>query len=281
MTITFSRIIAMMPFPSLCNEISFFIPLFVALFAFIVMGFAIQRYIVKKTKLMLCLVCFLLFISVAVFFDPFFTFLELNTDTIAEPSSTTFWTLGTVIPFSMNAIANAFLVWFIVLVFYESHKRPFFYVLVIASLVMSFLIPTIGISSDSIAALSDVYFATLVLHLVLSLIIYVLLAVKSFQMRARIQQTQDKVSYAGTLLIGLTSIFLLATLASFIMQEMPEIIPEFGAALEAIGFKQGGCTYFITIGWILSGISAATLYAGYIMPNWLKKLIQGKNADKK
>jgi hypothetical protein len=269
------------PFPNLCNQISFFIPLFVAAFSFIVMAFAIQRYFARRTKVLICLSCFLLFVSLAVFFDPFFTLLELSTDVISEPPLTTFWTLGTVFPFAMNAVANAFMTWFIVLTFYQERKRPFFYVLVISSLAMACLIPVIGIASDSNPALADAYFGTLVTHLAISLAIYLQLAVKAFRTRARIRQSVDMVSHAGMLFIGLCSIFLVATFVSFTLQELPEIVPEFAAALVAIGFKHGGCSYFITIGWILSGTSGAMLYAGWIMPDWLRRLIEVTKTAKK
>ncbi len=271
----------MYPFPSLCNEISFIIPLVVAAFSFIVMGFAIQGYFARRTKVMSCLSLFLLFASLAVFLDPFFVFLQLNTDVIPGPPNTYYWTFANVFPFALIAIANAFLVWFIVLVYYQEQKRPFFYVLVIASLVMATFIPVVGIAKDRNHALDDAFFAMLVIYLAISLVIYVLLAVKSFQTSARIQKSTDKVSRAGMIFIGLCSIFLLSTLASFVMQELPGIIPEFAAALEAAGFKQGGCTFFVPIGWVLSGVSLVLIYLGYIMPDWLRRRIQGMKRTKK
>jgi hypothetical protein len=270
----------MQPFPSLCNEISFFIPLFAAAFAFIIMGFAAQNYFARRTKVLCCLSLYLLFVSLAVFLDPFFVFLELNTDVIPQPPNTFYWTFGSVFPFAMIAIANAFLVWFIVLVFFQEHKQPFFYVLVIATAASAGIIPVVGIAKDGDPTLVDAFFATLVANLAISLVIYTLLAVKSFQTSARIKKSADKVSHVGMFIIGLSSIFLLASMGSFVMQELPGIVPEFATALESVGFKQGGCTYFTTIGWVLACASLVLVYLGYIMPDWLRKRIQKQKVEK-
>jgi hypothetical protein len=271
----------MEPFPSLCNQVSFFIPLVVAAFSFIVMAFATQGYFARRTKVLACLSFFLLFASLAVFLDPFFVFLQLNTDVIPDPLNTYYWTFANVFPFALISIANAFLVWFIVLVFYQEQKRPFFYGLVIASLAMAAIIPLVGIAKDRNHTLDDTFVAVLVIYLAISLVIYLLLAVKSFQTSARIQKSIDNVSRAGMNFIGLCSIFLLSTIGSFVMQELPGIIPEFAAALEVAGFKQGGCTYFTTIGWVLSGVSLVLIYLGCIMPDWLRRRIQGMKTTRK
>ncbi len=174
----------------------------------------------------------------------------------------------------MNAIASIFMVWFIVLVFYHEQKNLFFYILVMASVIMAVLIPVFGIASKLIPALVDAYFFLLVTDLAICIGIYFHLAIKAFQARATLPAA-SKVSRVGMLSIGLCCIFLLCTYGSFIMQELPGVIPEFKALLMSLNFIQINCTYFITFGWCFAAIALVMLYVGYIMPDWLRRRIQG------
>ena len=131
--------------------------------------------------------------------------------------------------------------------------------------------PSLSIASYFFGVnIEDAFLFVLLVHAGAWVVINLNLSIKSLKVRKKINKNTDFAAYKGMQYIGISGILLIATLISFVMQEIVGMIPELATFLESINFKIEGCTYFIAIGWILSGFSATCLYVGYLMPGWVK-----------
>lgn len=240
-----------------CNWIGFVLPLFLGAFALVIALLVLGKYVNRKTPILKTLFFLILFLAGAVLADPIFYYLELD------------FSMNSTIPFALSAVANVFLVRFIVLVFLKEKRHGWLHALAVAEIGVAILTPLVPVLSLFDGDLLPV----LLLHVVASAIIYLTLVNRAIAVRESVART-ERVSRVGMSFMAYTGVLLVFTFVVFVMQELPSLVPEFNAALQAIGFAEGGCTYFVVIGWFLASLAAATLYIGYVMPGWVRRLLE-------
>ena len=158
---------------------------------------------------------------------------------------------GTIlIAYCLTAIATVFLIVFVDLVFLE--VGPWF----VASVSIINGI-TIGMMFMKLSFTGDPYEAALnvvIFHALVTLAYVLLLAILSFR---EARQNKEKLPKIGFTFIGLYGLFVSMVFILF-------------AVDIALG---GGYTAFYYLAWVSAGLGSLCGYAGYIMPDWFKKLV--------
>jgi predicted neutral ceramidase superfamily lipid hydrolase len=237
-------------FTSLNQEVEFLSALFVGLLGYALVILMIQRNMTRKSRIMTLLICAIVSWATAAILDPVFITLGMGMSSnnyLAEQA------LGTSLQFGADAIGNIFLIAFITNVFYtKKYKWEMIVLIVLQAVVLpvGFYLTIIGIDAILIY----------VLHLVCSIIIYIVLAHAALKVRRKLVRDggEDNVGINGMVCIALSGIFLLAVLISFVLQEVATAVAIYN-------------TPFISLGWILAGIACVFIYFGYVMPSWIRK----------
>lgn len=253
----------MRPFTT-CTFIGFIVPLGTAIFAFFLAGLIWNKYLKKKTVMLKYLSLALTFLALAVFVDPFIVMFTQNNDVVPAFSVLGNWSLASTLPFAMSAIANVFILLFVKQVFFKDKNAAWIYPIVIAEIAVGFLTVLFGI-------LGEDTLIVLLLHVVLTITTYFILFANANRIASRVDKNTDPVGYHGMRIIALSALFLVFTIVAFILHEVSYAIPELNVALTSVSFFEGGCSYFVPMGWFLAIVSALFLYLGYGMPDWFKR----------
>jgi hypothetical protein len=215
-----------------------------------------KRYLERKSMVTLKLALMMLFLATALILDPIF--LGVRAATTIDYIS-----LQGVLSFGLSAIANIFLVLFLVEVFFKGKLGwTAIILMVISATVLPIGIYMYNTGQDTLPLL--------LVHLLVTFIILLTQAIKGLTLRRRMMLEGDaeKLSINGFLFISLGGIMQFLTYVSFIMQELGAFL---GDLYEQYGLVQNGATIFIPIAFFLSGVASFMLYLGFIMPAWFKK----------
>ncbi|MEX2684202.1 MAG: hypothetical protein Q6373_021710 [Candidatus Sigynarchaeota archaeon] len=171
--------------------------------------------------------------------------------------------IQTAFSFSGTAIGNLFLLSFIKSVFFENKMNMWMKALIFLEIIV--------IPSAPVVTILDLE-PLLVLgpHAIASIVIYTIEAVKAFNITKHLKITNgDPVSINGTMFIGLSGLFLDATIFLFVMQEITFATRD---VFEPLGLIDAvGCSLFVAAGLVAAMIAIAMLYLGYYVPDWIKK----------
>ncbi len=160
--------------------------------------------------------------------------------------------LGTVLSFSANAIANMIILKFIQITFYENEPKKYLSLYFLQGMVIPLAFIAYLIRIDIIAPL--------LLHVVISLIIYSLLGKNAFYLRSKIQgaEIKDEISRNSLLFMGLSGFVMVLSIGLFVSHEILLLIP----VREYIT---------VALGWVSSAVAAILIYIGYATPEWIKQ----------
>src|SRR5271157_904695 len=216
-----------------------------------------KYYRVKRTAAMRCLTLIAFALTLAVGSDPIVFALtrslpsQADADRIIQIQSS--------LAFALTAVANIFLVLLVKDIFYENKYKLWMLVLVFMEIAVAILEPALTIAGSEPIEM-------LLVHMIASFVLYFMLAVRSFKLRARLLQseTRDVVGVNGFTFIGLSGILLIVTVISFIMQEIAFAFEDVFRQLGLIDSL--GCSLFVVLGFAMAVISVVVLYIGYYVP---------------
>ncbi|MHA1341601.1 MAG: hypothetical protein ACTSRZ_17085 [Promethearchaeota archaeon] len=197
----------------------------------------------------------ILFLSFAALIDSiFFTINGINP---AWREVFDYVTLGSYLSFCCSAISNVLLFMFVKDIFGDSINN-IFYKIIIA--IQSAAVPLFIITFFIGWASSDRAFIVLIMHVLVSFIIYINLSWNALKLRRFLQfdAIEDIYRYKGLLYIALAGILMFSALVLFISHEI----------IIAFSIKE---YYTVTFGWLTGVIASYFVFLGYIMPDWLKQ----------
>jgi len=205
----------------------------------------VKRFLQRKTDILLNISLSMIFFSFAIFSD-WITLLLNKLD------------LGTLLSFAGNALGNIFLLNFIENVFFSEKNKSLARTIMkgLEILVISGLIYTYYIINN------DVEFFFLILHILISIVIYGLLTMKSFHLATKLKTShEDEGSKSKMIfLIGISGILLFLSVSMFIIHEL----------LLMIEYRE---YYSLMMGWLLASFAAFIIYLGYVSPDWFLKMM--------
>ena len=223
--------------------------IFAFLFAVFVFTLFLQRKKTKPTNLLLILTYAIAFLGIAPFVDFLtFTIVRLNPELNQTYDLTK---LCTVISFSANAIANIFILKFVQITFYEKEPKKYLILTVLQIIVIPFMFISYLIKIDLIVPL--------ILHVVVSLVIYQILGKNAFYLRRKIQgsEKEHEISRNSLLYIGLSGYVMIISIFLFVSHEILLLIP----IREYLS---------VALGWVTASIAAFLIYIGYTTPEWIR-----------
>jgi hypothetical protein len=241
------------------QEAAFFASAVVGIFSYYVMVLIINKYHEKKSNIVRTLAFCIFFLASAVIIDPA-TFVIFRAFGLTGAPWNYATGIQTTASFGLAGIANAFLVGFLVKVFREGKYTWYSYIIIVLELVVlpwGLYLSIVG--QDTLPVLA--------LLLAASLVLYIIQIVVASRLEGRIDKSQDYVSFKGIQYIGVSGMFLIATFAAFVLQEVAKQVSIFAS----IGLMEGSDSIFVPLGWVFAGITTYLLYVGYIMPEWVKK----------
>ncbi len=226
-----------------------------SIIGFYVLGKLLKRYKTRKTKVLRYVVGMMACLAFAAFVD-FFAFtidrtnvLDPNLNDRLNPIG-----LGSAISFSLNAVANIYILLFDKNVFRSKKKTQWMNVVIIAELVVVF-----GLITSTYTSLEIVYFT--LIHVLCSLIIFVVLALDSHLLKQRL--VKDKGGHTAESralqMISYSGIVFIVAISSFVLHEvflMTDLLQEY---------------WTVALGWILASLGGFLLYLGYVIPDWIRK----------
>nr|MDO8088074.1 hypothetical protein [Candidatus Sigynarchaeum springense] len=162
-------------------------------------------------------------------------------------------TLGSYLSFTMNAIANIFLLLFIRDVFFEDKNKKPLGLLAAMEIAVGPALVIIFFTGDP-----DWPLLALAVHVASAMAIYIVLTRNAIVLRGRIKRDSSKqVEAHGLAYIALSGLFMLAALILFVSHEAIILVPirEY---------------WTVTLGWILGAVGGVVVYLGFTPPEWLK-----------
>ncbi len=197
-----------------------------AVFAFVIFGYLAKRRSSKKnesTKTLLYIEIVAFCLGFAALIDGTFLFFdEIFTIDYVIIEAYAYVNLGSYLSFSLNALSNYYLLAFAKEIYGEQIKKGLFIILSIIQLsviplllFVYFLGPFLFVS-----VLSDVELIPFVAHILCSIVIYILFSVNAFKVRKVMGSEKDQIIHKALGDLGMTGIFMLLAVLSFITHEV-------------------------------------------------------------
>ncbi len=161
--------------------------------------------------------------------------------------------LGSYISFTMNAIANIFLLLFIRDVFFDGKAKGFIIMLAVLEASVGPALVTIFFTGDP-----DLPLLALGVHVASAVAVYTILSANAFKLRDRIKLDATKqVETHGLAYIGVSGLILFAAVTLFVVHEVVILVPirEY---------------WTVTLGWLLGSFAGVVVYLGFTPPERLK-----------
>lgn len=220
--------------------------------AIIVLVLLAQKFHVRKAKTLYDLRNMVAFLAIAPTID--YILFTINALNPGWRATFDYVELGSFMSFTMNAIANIFLLAFIRDVFFDGKKKGGLMFLAVLEAAVGPALVVIFFTGDP-----DLPLIALLLHVTAALAIYIVLATNAFRLRDRIKTDATKqVESHGLAYIGISGLVMFSAIILFVIHEVIILVPirEY---------------WTVTLGWLLGAIAGVIVYLGFTPPEKMKK----------
>jgi len=240
---------------STCHAVSVISSLIIGTLAYVLDGLIFNKYKMNRNKIRLSVFLMTFCLATAIIVDPLiFLYSRFAASTLAEADIIII--KQSAISFSLVGIGNLFLAYFIHEVFFEKKPKTMMYLFIGLELFVASILPIITF-------LGQDFFIPLAAQVLMTFLISLTQFIYSIRLQTiLIKNHENTANVQAIRSIGLSGLFLVLSMISFIMQELAA---DMGVA------DYLGCSYFIMLGWAFGGLSTLMMYFGYFMPEWLKK----------